>query len=321
MVHHHFHLVLSYSLFVSCPCRRSQLPATPFRLCLSRHPAFKHSLPVAFPCRQSEHTIQSHVVYQHARILALAHSQSAAHLLQIFCQRQGRAAHLHKLHVRTVEALAEHVNVHHNLYPSCLKVVHQGFTCRPRRLAVYRHRLHAPSAVVFRNVSGVFNAYGVHNALFAVGIAFHGVIQPFDARLPVQLLVHLLYLVVAVGSPSLQFVYQSLFLALTSYRHIVEHRQIAASYKLRNAPSRYQLVKQIRKTLAVHSAWRGRHSQLLSLRVSSPQFGVSVSQRMVSFVYHYHTRHLVLHVLPVSRQPLYRQHVDLTGVRQLRIDN
>ena len=80
--------------------------------------SLEHRIPVPNLRRQSEHSIQSHVIYNHAVLLPLSHSQSSSHHLQVLGKRQCRSSQLYKLHIRAVKSLREYVHIHQHLYRS-----------------------------------------------------------------------------------------------------------------------------------------------------------------------------------------------------------
>ena len=87
---------------------------------------------------------------------------------------------------------------------------------------IVRNRLQPVCAITSRYPAGMGDADSIYNSFLSVGISFHALIQPADTCLPVQYLVHLLYLVVPVRTPFLQRVYQPLFPAVRTDGHIVK---------------------------------------------------------------------------------------------------
>ena len=113
-----------------------------------------------------------------------------------------------------------HIDQHFNLSPS--EIIHQFLAFRSRSPAVDSNRLQPVCAITSRYPAGMGDADSIYDSFLSVGISFHALIQPADTCLPVQYLVHLLYLVVPVRTPFLQRVYQPLFFAVRTDGHIVK---------------------------------------------------------------------------------------------------
>ena len=69
-------------------------------------------------------------------------------------------------------------------------------------------------AITSRYPAGLGDADSIYDSFLSVGISFHALIQPADTCLPVQYLVHLLYLVVPVRTD----VYKRQFLYCVSFK-------------------------------------------------------------------------------------------------------
>ena len=174
------------------------------------------------PGRQTEDAVQTHIVYQHTGLLVCRSPHPTSHLLQVFRQGKRGTCQLHELHIGTVETFGEdiHIDQHFNLSPS--EIIHQFLAFRSRSPAVDSNRLQPVCAITSRYPAGMGDAGSIYDSFLSVGISFHALIQPADTCLPVQYLVHLLYLVVPVRTPFLQRVYQPLFPAVRTDGHIVK---------------------------------------------------------------------------------------------------
>ena len=92
---------------------------------------FKHRLPVPILRGQTKQAVQPHVVQDQTVALPVKDAHATPHLLQVFRQRERRPRQLDKLHVGTVETLAEEVHVHQHLRISRLKLFYQTTTFLP----------------------------------------------------------------------------------------------------------------------------------------------------------------------------------------------
>ena len=174
------------------------------------------------PGGQTEDAVQTHIVYQHTGRLVCRPPQPTSHLLQVFRQGKRRTCQLHELYIGTVEAFGEdiHIDQYFHLPPS--ESLHQFPAFRSRSPAVDSHSLQSVCAITSRYPAGMGDADSIYDSFLSAGISFHALIQPADTCLPVQHLVHLLYLVVPVRTPFLQRVYQPLFPAVRTDGHIVK---------------------------------------------------------------------------------------------------
>ena len=196
-------------------------------IAFSGQPSFKHGLPVPVGRRQSEQAVQPHVVNQHASVFTRCLPQPASHLLQVFGQRKGRAGHLYELHVRAVEALAEHIHIHQHLRLAPLKVFDKLFAQTCRSLAVNRHGVYSMHPVEIGNIPCMADADGIHDAFLLVGILPYAFVQLFDAGSAVQHLVHFFRLEITVRSTFRQVVYQSLGFAARADGYVVSRQGVA----------------------------------------------------------------------------------------------
>ena len=110
---------------------------------------------------------------------------------------------MHELHVRAIEALAEHIHVHQHLNLTLSEVLHHLLAQLGWRLAVNSDGIHTFIIIVFGDVPCVADADSIHDAFLAVGILPHACIQPLDAWPSVQHGVHFLHLKVPVRAPFL----------------------------------------------------------------------------------------------------------------------
>ena len=215
---------------------------------------------------------------------------------------------MYKLHIGTVEPLAEYIHIYQHLDFSMSELLHHPLTLHSRSLAVHSHRIHSPPAVILRYPPGMFNADGIHHPLLAGSKLPDTAVQALDTGTPVQYRIHLFHLIIPIGPPFLQTVNEPLLAAGTN-GYIIEHRQHAFFNKLGNTPRSNQYLEQFREPPTVQAARCGSHTQFLCGRITLPHLRVRSSQGMMSLVYHNQSRSIT-RLIPVPGQPLDRHHPD-----------
>ena len=216
---------------------------------------------------------------------------------------------MYKLHIGTVEPLAEYIHIHQHLDFSMSELLHHPLAFHSRSLAVHSHRIHSPPAVILRYPPGMFNADGIHHPLLAGSKLPDTAVQALDTGTPVQYRIHLFHLIIPIGPPFLQTVNEPLLLAAGTDGYIIEHRQHAFFNKLGNTPRSNQYLEQFRKPPTVQAARCGSHTQFLCGRITLPHLRVRSGQGMMSLVYHNQSRSIT-RLIPVPGQPLDRHHPD-----------
>ena len=264
---------------------------------------FKHRLPVPILRGQTKQAVQPHVVQDQAVALPVKDAHAPPHLLQVFCQRQRRPRQLNKLHVGTVEALAEEVHVHQHLRLSCLELFNQPTTFLPWCLRADRHRVNTVFPIVRSDMLRMPNVNRIDDALLIPRITQHRVAEPPDTRPHVQPFAHLPQREVAIGPTSLQRPHHPPVLVVRPHRHIVVERQTALGDKAIVRPRLQQHLEEVRESPTRQSAGRGRQSQHLRPGTSLHHRLVRLRHGMVGLIDHQQAR--PLRQFPfVPRQPL-----------------
>ena len=171
---------------------------------VAHHPSLEHRLPIPVTDGQTEYPVQAHIVYQHTGLLVTRFPQSPSHLLQIFYQGKCGTRQLHELHIGTVKTLGKDIHIDQHPGSSLLESLHQFPPLRSRSLAVDSYGLHPVRTVAGGYLPGMSYTDSIHNSFFSVGILLDTLIQPPDADLAVQHLIHFLHLIISVRPTFLQ---------------------------------------------------------------------------------------------------------------------
>ena len=274
----------------------------PLQVSLSSLRTLKHGKPIPVIRRQPEQPVQPNIVQYQAILLAVKHTHSTSHLLQVFRKRQCRPRQLYELHIGTIKAFTEQVNIHQGLNAlhchvcpirpvrlifqdnTLFKPSNKHLSLIRRCLRTNHHGIDSMLPIVFRNMLRMLNIYGIHNPLLVPCIPQHSITKSFDTRSHIQLLTHLPQREIPVRSSLLQRVYHTPLLAISPHRHIVIQRQPSLGNKPVMRPRLQQDIKQVRKPMLIQPARSSRQSQELRSLPLLPHHFIGLGKGMMRLI-------------------------------------